>query len=89
LTSAKRAGMLLPPMKQINVQLTSGVVSAEVIAENPKTLWVRLPDGNVIKRHKVRHLPKEAARLPVIDDFPAIFERNLAEVLRGVTTVEV
>jgi hypothetical protein len=28
---------------------------AELVRENHKTVWVRLPDGNVIKRHKVKH----------------------------------
>ncbi len=33
-----------------------GIVTATVLRENPKTLIVRLPDGNVIKRHKQKRL---------------------------------
>lgn len=29
---------------------------APVVKNNSKTVLVRLPDGNVIKRHKVRHM---------------------------------
>jgi len=44
-------------MNQVQVKLFSGtIVTAQVIKENPKTLWVRLPDGNVVKRHKKKHL---------------------------------
>lgn len=35
-----------------------GELRAVVIKENAKTLWVQLPDGNVIKRHKSKHLVK-------------------------------
>lgn len=31
------------------------VVDVDVVIENHRTLWVRLPDGNVIKRHKIKH----------------------------------
>jgi len=30
------------------------LVEVEVIKENAKTVWVKLRDGNVIKRHKER-----------------------------------
>lgn len=44
-------------MQEVQVKLFNGeVVSAIVVHENPKTLWVQLPDGNVIKRHKQKHV---------------------------------
>lgn len=38
------------------------IVSAVVVKQNPKTLWVRLPygkpyNGKIIKRHKAKHIP--------------------------------
>jgi hypothetical protein len=39
----------------IQVFTTQGVQSAKVIRENAKTWVVQLPDGNVVKRHKVKH----------------------------------
>jgi len=44
-------------MNQVQVKLFSGkVVMVFVVKENPKTLWVQLPDGKIIKRHKKKHL---------------------------------
>jgi hypothetical protein len=44
-------------MNTVQVKLSGNrVVPAQVIRVNPKTLWVRLPDGNVVKRHKKKHL---------------------------------
>ena len=40
----------------VKVKLTSGTVDAVVVVGNRKTVWVRLPDGNVIKRHRLKHL---------------------------------
>ena len=34
------------------------LVEVELVKENLHTLWVKLPDGNVIKRQKNRDLPK-------------------------------
>lgn len=45
--------------KKIKVQLIGKVVEAEVLKENALTYVVRLPDGNVIKRHKIKHIVKE------------------------------
>lgn len=43
-------------MKQmIKVKTNKGVLTAEVVQENAKTWIVRLPDGNIVKRHKVKH----------------------------------
>jgi hypothetical protein len=44
----------------MKVKTTSrdGVVTihdAELVQSNHKTVWVKLADGNVIKRHKVKH----------------------------------
>ena len=40
----------------IDVKTSKGTQCAEVLKENKKTYIVRLPDGNVIKRHKDKHL---------------------------------
>jgi hypothetical protein len=31
------------------------LVTVSLVQENAKTVWVRLPDGQVVKRHKVKH----------------------------------
>lgn len=40
----------------VKVKLSSGTVDAVIVSGNRKTVWVRLPDGNVIKRHRLKHL---------------------------------
>lgn len=40
---------------KVNVHTNRGNQSATVIRENAKTRIVRLPDGNVVKRHKRKH----------------------------------
>jgi len=40
----------------VKVKLQSGTVDAVVVSGNRKTVWVRLPDGNVVKRHRLKHL---------------------------------
>ena len=40
----------------IRVRLNMGIVSARVVKENEKTVWVELKDGNIIKRHKEKHV---------------------------------
>lgn len=40
----------------IQVKLTDKVVTAEVVKQNAKTVWVRLADGNVIKRNIAKHV---------------------------------
>jgi hypothetical protein len=40
----------------INVRTSQGVQPAELIAENPKTVWVKLPDGRVIQRNRKKHI---------------------------------
>lgn len=40
---------------KVTVHTNRGVQSATVIRENSKTRIVRLPDGNIIKRHKRKH----------------------------------
>lgn len=37
------------------VMVNGRVVDVDVVKVNHYTLWVRLPDGNVIKRHKIKH----------------------------------
>jgi hypothetical protein len=46
-------------MMQIKVKTNKGEMKAEVIKTNSKTVIVRLPDGNVIKRHKEKHVIAE------------------------------
>lgn len=43
---------------KIQVKLTGKTVTADVIKENPLTVWVKLDDGNVIKRNKRKHVVK-------------------------------
>ena len=45
-------------MKTVKVITNKGVFEAEVIQENHKTLIVKLPDGNHIKRKKSTQLVK-------------------------------
>jgi hypothetical protein len=40
----------------VKVKLQSGTVDAVIQATNRKTVWVTLPDGNVIKRHRTKHI---------------------------------
>lgn len=42
-------------MKRIQVKAGGEVQNAEVLRENTKTWIVRLPDGNIVKRHKAKH----------------------------------
>jgi len=45
---------------QVKTTSRDGVVTvhdAELIRENHKTVIVRLADGNIVKRHKVKHRP--------------------------------
>ena len=48
--------MLCPTMKTVTVRTNQGELEATLVRENAKTIWVRLPDGNEIKRHKAKHL---------------------------------
>lgn len=34
----------------------NAVLDCEVVKENAKTVWVKLPNGNRVKRHKTKHL---------------------------------
>lgn len=43
-------------LNTVKVKLTSGTVDAVIVSGNRKTVWVRLPDGHVIKRHRLKHL---------------------------------
>ena len=29
--------------------------SGEVVKDNPRTVWVKAPDGKIVKRHKGKH----------------------------------
>lgn len=40
----------------VKVRLTGKTVDAVLVSSNRKTLWVRLNDGNVIKRHRLKHI---------------------------------
>lgn len=39
----------------IVIRTNRGIRNAEVVKDNAKTWWVRLANGNHIKRHKVKH----------------------------------
>lgn len=36
----------------MKIKTNKGTLAVELVSENEKTVWVRLPDGNVIKRNK-------------------------------------
>jgi hypothetical protein len=38
------------------------IVVGEVVRDNPRTLVVRLPDGNVVKRKRARDIVREGGR---------------------------
>lgn len=40
----------------VKVKLQGKTVDAVIVCQNRRTAWVRLPDGNVIKRHKSKHI---------------------------------
>jgi len=49
---------------KLGAQLTGGerqrkIVEAELIKENEKTVWVKLPDGRIIARKKSRDIVEE------------------------------
>lgn len=45
--------------------------AAEVVDDNPKTLWVTLPDSHIIKRHKIKHrMTKYIAPKPAVEERP-------------------
>lgn len=40
---------------RIKVKVAGSPTAVEILRDNAKTWVVRLPDGNIIKRHKVKH----------------------------------
>lgn len=52
----KQANETKPEARKVKVMVGTGIVTAEVVRENDLTMWVRLADGEVIKRHKRKHL---------------------------------
>lgn len=40
----------------LQVRLGGQIVNAEVVKINDKTIWVRISNGDVIKRHKRKHV---------------------------------
>ena len=44
----------------VKVKLHEGIVSMRLVKENDKTIWVELKDGNIIKRHKQKHLVQDS-----------------------------
>lgn len=48
----------------VSFMLTRGRTTAPLVKENKLTVWVRLADGNVIKRHRVKHNVKARRALP-------------------------
>ena len=49
----------------VSAGLSGGRVSVPVVSENPKTLWVSLTDGRIIKRHKKKHCVAASKEMPV------------------------
>jgi len=45
----------MPKGDIVHVITNKGVLSGPVVKENKLTLWVQLPDGKIVKRHKVKH----------------------------------
>lgn len=41
----------------LNQRRSRRITKSEIVRSNIKTLWVKLPDGNVIKRKRGRDLP--------------------------------
>lgn len=46
-------------MRLIKTLISKKEMEVEVVRENSKTFLVRLPDGNIIKRHKKKHVRGE------------------------------
>ena len=44
----------IPVMLRVRVGIR--IVNVRLVKNNEKTVWVELPDGNIIKRHKVKHV---------------------------------
>ena len=40
---------------KVHVNVGGKRIKADVVKQNPLTVLARLPDGNIIKRHKVKH----------------------------------
>jgi hypothetical protein len=40
---------------QVTCKVTGKITSTELLSENVKTIIVKLPDGNIVKRHKQKH----------------------------------
>jgi len=43
-------------MEKIRYKTNGGILSIRIVKENLHTVWVELPDGNIIKRHKRKHV---------------------------------
>lgn len=39
----------------VKYRLGNKIVEGSVIKENPLTVWIKAPDGKIIKRHKIKH----------------------------------
>lgn len=48
--------LIKPPGLKIKVRVGGQVVDAELMSTNKKTVWVKLPDGEIVKRNKERDL---------------------------------
>lgn len=40
---------------QVTFRTSKGFVDGELASKNTKTVWIRLSDGKVVKRHIVKH----------------------------------
>lgn len=51
-------------MKPIDVLIGGQVVTAELLSERPRTVTVRLVNGDIVKRKKSRHVVTPKYKLP-------------------------
>ena len=52
----RKMSELWKPHVIVRVKVGNEVVEAEVVKSNKKTVWIKLPDGKIIKRKNKRHL---------------------------------
>lgn len=45
-----------PGNSLVKIRLSNQITIAELVQNNIKTIWVRLLDGHIIKRHKIKHV---------------------------------
>ena len=48
--------MILEKNMQAKIRLGTGTIWADVVKENDKTIWVKLRNGDIVQRHKDKHV---------------------------------